>query len=637
MSNDPILFKYVKTHANPPPKLVQATNEDAKQVTFLKAASFNGYRHRGSNPSAVVTARLAHDPKVSISAIDTWFSRHLDIRGPFAPFDPARGDGPREHVAAIAGRALGLYAELLGASFLTCFKGGTIVGVEPLRGRPGQFQVTASIEVIDNIRPENFTATFRESLRITQGLLGRYPGADAAEQAVQEIKTRIIDRLRKISAMGHASETIVDMVYRQGIPFRHLGSGICRIGWGVNSCLLHDTVSQADSAVGEKICHRKHLTAQVLRSAGFPVPDHIVARTVPEAIEAARTIGYPLVVKPASRERSEGVTVNVGDEAQLVRAFEAARALGAEVLVERHIPGVTYRFQVVSGKVIYAVRRNPKSVTGDGTRTISRIVEDLNREAMRKPPWRRLKLWVQDEESDRELARQGFARDTVLAEGQIANLRDIPSDTWGGVTELLTGEIHPDNARLAVAATRAAGLSICGVDLISTDITRPWHENGAAINELNFMPQFRWSDREADSAAAPHALVANGGRIPVHIVCGDDAVLAHAAALRRRLASDGARLHLTTAAHSQDPDGAEIPMPQDTLLGRGIALLLRGDVEGLILAGSADEMLASGFAVDRADSLLIIGSDKEKAERIAAEIAGHIEVGTVEVLAASPA
>ncbi len=585
----------------------------------------------------LVPVRIAHDPKVSISATDTWFARHLDIAGPFAPFDPARGDGPREHVAAVAERALGLYGEFLGASYLTCFKGGTIVSVLPLKGRPGQFEVMAAIEVIDNIRSENFAATFREALRITQGLLGRYPGPEAAEQAVQEVKTRVIDRLRKISALGHASETIVDMVYRQGIPFRHLGSGICRIGWGVNSCLLHDTVSQDDSAIAEKICHRKNLTAHILRCAGFPVPDHVVARTVPEAIEAARTIGYPLVVKPASRERSEGVTVNVSGEAELVSAFEASRALDADVLVERHLPGITYRIQVAGGEVIYVVRRNPKSVRGDGTRTISQIVKDLNREAMRKPPWRRLKLWVQDEASDLELARQGFTRDTVLPEGQIANLRDIPSDTWGGVIELLSGEIHPDNARLALAATRAAGLSICGVDLISTDITRPWHENGAAINELNFMPQFRWSDREADSASAPHALVANGGRIPVHIVCCEDDVSDHAAALRRRLGGDGARLHLTTAAHCEDPGGAAIPMPQDTLLGRGIALLLRSDVEGLILAGSADEMLAGGFAVDRADSLLIVEADKKKAGRIAAEIAVHIEVGTVEVLTTSPA
>jgi cyanophycin synthetase len=583
-----------------------------------------------------VTVRLAHDPKVSISAIDTWLGQHLDIAGPFAPFNPGNGDGPRELVAALAQRALGLYGELLGASYLTCFSGGTIVSVEPLKGRPGQFEVQAAIEVIDNIRPENFTATFREALRITQGLLGRYPGPQAAERTLHEIKSRVIDRLRKLSSLGHASETIVDVAYRQGIPFRHLGSGICRIGWGVNSCLLHDTVSEADSAVGEKICHRKHLTAHVLRSAGFPVPDHIVTRTVPDAIEAARTIGYPLVVKPASRERSEGVSVNITGEAELVKAFEAARALEADVLVERHIAGTTYRIQVVRGEVIYVVKRNPKRVTGDGTRTISQIADDLDRDAMRKPPWRRLRLWVQDEASDRELARQGFTRSSVLPDGAIANLRDIPSDEWGGVTELLTRDIHPENARLALDATRAAGLSICGVDLISTDITRPWHENGAAINELNFMPQFRWSDREAEAARAPHALVANGGRIPVHIVCAEDSAVAHAAALRARM-GNGAPVHLTTATHSEGPDGAIIPMAQDTLLERGVALLMHGDVEGLILAGSSAEMLASGFAVDRADSVLIIAPDGAEAERIAAGIALHIEVGTVEIADCLPA
>jgi cyanophycin synthetase len=144
------------------------------------------------------------------------------------------------------------------------------------------------------------------------------------------------------------------------------------------------------------------------------------------------------------------------------------------------------------------------------------------------------------------------------------------------------------------------------VDLITTDITRPWHETGAMLNELNFYPQFRWSGREEDSCRAPGALVPHGGRIPVHIVCGDANALDHARTLRAQLEREGTKCYVSSANHSEDAQGNPVHLLQAGILDRGISLLLRPDVEGLILVGSLAEFLATGFAVDRIDSLKVI-------------------------------
>ena len=67
-------------------------------------------------------------------------------------------------------------------------------------------------------------------------------------------------------------------------------------------------------------------------------------------------------------------------------------------------------------------------------------------------------------------------------------LRRIESTDWGGVDEEVTALIHPDNLKAALMATELFGLDMAGIDIISTDISRPWFETGAVINEVNFAP-----------------------------------------------------------------------------------------------------------------------------------------------------
>jgi hypothetical protein len=49
--------------------------------------------------------------------------------------------------------------------------------------------------------------------------------------------------------------------------------------------------------------------------------------------------------------------------------------------------------------------------------------------------------------------------------------------------------LHPVNLAAALAAAEAFRLEVAGVDMISTDISVPWTENGAAINAVNGGPR----------------------------------------------------------------------------------------------------------------------------------------------------
>lgn len=122
---------------------------------------------------------------------------------------------------------------------------------------------------------------------------------------------------------------------------------------------------------------QQRTTANVLRVAGLPAPIHGLVTAESDAISAAKKIGYPVVIKPSDRDRGEGVTVDVSDEAGLQLAFAHAKesSRSKQVIVERQVAGVCHRLFVANDKLLYAVKRHPMSVTGDAQHTIQELVD----------------------------------------------------------------------------------------------------------------------------------------------------------------------------------------------------------------------------------------------------------------------
>lgn len=93
-------------------------------------------------------------------------------------------------------------------------------------------------------------------------------------------------------------------------------------------------------------CRDKHQTRQLLAAAGVPQPRSILVETAEQAVEAARLIGYPVVLKPRALAASLGVVL-VADEAELLAQFGFARdttvpgalSYDVSVLVEEYADG----------------------------------------------------------------------------------------------------------------------------------------------------------------------------------------------------------------------------------------------------------------------------------------------------------
>ena len=144
----------------------------------------------------------------------------------------------------------------------------------------------------------------------------------------------------------------------------------------------------------------------------------------------------------------------------------------------------------------------------------------------RLPPWKRSGIQPLDDMAVQMLSRQRWTVDSVPEKQTFVALRRIETTAWGGVDEDVTSTLHPDNVKVAVDASKLFGLEVAGIDIVSPNITQPWHSNGAIINEVNFAPLL--GGAEISRSKIPRfleTLIKDDGRIPIHVYIGGSEVL----------------------------------------------------------------------------------------------------------------
>lgn len=109
----------------------------------------------------------------------------------------------------------------------------------------------------------------------------------------------------------------------------------------------------------------EYAARDLLSAYGIPVPRVVLARTVDEAVEAARQIGYPVVLKVASPDISHktdvgGVALDLVDAPSLRAAWARMEAKVRASLPSARIEGFEVETQVPPGKeVLLGIQRDP--------------------------------------------------------------------------------------------------------------------------------------------------------------------------------------------------------------------------------------------------------------------------------------
>jgi cyanophycin synthetase len=305
-----------------------------------------------------------------------------------------------------------------------------------------------------------------------------------------------VARLRTLAhevCLGPSTKAIVDAAVERGIPVRRLNTAsLVQFGYGSKQRKVLAAETDRTGAIAQEIAQDKELTRQLLYEAGIPVPNGRPVESADDAWKAAEEIGVPVVIKPRDGNQGRGVGLNLTTREQVAKAYEAAKQESSLVIVEKYAEGKDYRLLVVGSQVVAASRREPAQVVGNGSHTITQLIDIANLDPRRADGHATAlsKIYL-DPVSLAVLNEQGLTPEAVPAKDQVVLIRRNANLSTGGTAIDVTDEVHPEIRGLAVEAAQVVGLDICGIDLVARDISQPLREQGGVIVEVNAGPGLR--------------------------------------------------------------------------------------------------------------------------------------------------
>lgn len=500
------------------------------------------------------------------------------------------------YIPAMISRVLLMVREFLQGVKIPVFDTGKIVAIKKIHhGNDQKYQVTLSIAQIDNIPEHPYIVAIETALEVIKRYQNVPFSLDALEGFYDFINTKIIQPLGKSSGSGKSTIPVLSAAYERDISFHHFGNGVYQLGWGAKSILMNRSMVESDSQIGSQMAHNKVSTANVIRMAGMPAPVHVVINDKKMLFKTAEKLGWPLVVKPADLDRGEGVSVGLNDRESLEKGFNTAFRVSRSkrIIIEKEVPGVCHRIFVAYGKILYVVKRLPKSVIGDGERTLKELIDRANEHEKLLPPWKRSENFPMDDLAMASIQEAGLTLEAIPEKGRVVSLRKIESTQWGGYDEDMTSSIHPANREIALKSADLFRLSVAGIDIISEDISKPWYENGAIINEVNFSPLFGGGEISKRSIPAFFEIMMGGGDgfIPVNVFIGNAQAWEKAKNEHRVWMDNGINGCITSSTVTLKPDGSILHFEFTTLKQRLKALMIDRSVEALIVVAMSKKEL----------------------------------------------
>lgn len=473
-------------------------------------------------------------------------------------------------------------------------------------GVPGKFLVAVTYKSEPGMR-----FLLEVAVELVQALVDNTPYP--LQERIQEGRG-IVER----AAFGPSTYAIVSAAERRKIPFERLEDGLVRLGYGNRMRYIQAAVSGQTSAVAVDIAGNKQLTRQLLEQAGLPAPAGRIVRSPEEAIDVARDFGGPVVVKPLDGNQGKGVSLNLSDPADIATAYKAACEYSRYVVVERLARGRDYRVIVINGRLIAASEKTPAHVTGDGQHTIRELVDIANQDPRRgdnhsKP----LSKISWDAIVESFLARSGRTTDTIPAAGETVLLRESANLSTGGEARDVTDDVHPEIAEMCERASRVIGLDICGIDLVTPDISQPWSGEGGII-ELNAAPGLRMHHHPASGkprdvgAAIVDMLFPDGsdGRVPIVSITGTNGKTTTTRMMGHVFCATGKTVGMTTT------DGIWIncrEIARGDMTGPWSARVVLHDpsVEVAVLETARGGIVRSGLGYDWSDIAVLTNVDAD--------------------------
>ncbi|WP_353776865.1 cyanophycin synthetase [Winogradskyella sp. 3972H.M.0a.05] len=368
--------------------------------------------------------------------------------------------------------------------------------------------------------------TAKAAVRICEALI-------AGEEYDMTEDIQHMRELREADRLGPSTGSIVAEAEARGIPWIRLNKySLCQLGYGANQKRIQATVTSETSSIGVELACDKEDTKYLLEQAEVEVPRGDIIRRERSLEEACDYVGFPLVIKPIDGNHGRGITVDIQNYDDALVAFRAAKesSRSGVIIVEKFIKGEDYRLLVINNKLVAAALRSPAHVVGDGKSTVQELIDEVNSDPRRGYGHEKVLTQITTNELTKTIIKDaGYTLDSVLADGEKLVLKDTANLSTGGTAEDVTDIVHPANVSMAERISKIIDLDICGIDVMTTDITKPLSETGGAVLEVNAGPGFRM--HLAPTVGLPRNVAApvidklfpqkgDTGRIPIVAITG---------------------------------------------------------------------------------------------------------------------
>ncbi len=299
--------------------------------------------------------------------------------------------------------------------------------------------------------------------------------------------------LREDSRLGPSTGSIVQEAVARGIPYLRLnGQSLVQLGHGIHQKRIRATITSRTSNIGVEIACDKEETKQLLESYEIPVPKGRVVRSEEGLKDALEVVGYPCVIKPIGGNHGRGATIGIKSWEEALPALAKAKEISRSVIVERYITGLDHRLLVINHQFVAGAKRTPACVIGDGVHTIRQLADEVNKDPRRGYGHEKVLTRIDiDDHTEKLLARRGMTADSVPPKDEVVYLKATANLSTGGTATDVTEVVHPYNVFMAERISRIIDLDICGIDIMTDDITQPLTETGGAVLEVNAAPGFR--------------------------------------------------------------------------------------------------------------------------------------------------
>lgn len=471
----------------------------------------------------------------------------------------------------------------------------------------------------------------RAAVRLCQSIIdtGHYP-QEELEQDLKDLRMLWAD-----ASLGPSTEVLVKEAEAREIPWFQLSArSMIQLGYGVHQKRLQATLSNNTGILAVELACDKEGTKKILGDAGVPVPRGTVIGYLDELEEAIAAVGgFPIVIKPLDGNHGRGITIDINSWEAAEEAYDAAREVSRQVIVERYYRGRDHRVLVVNGKVVAVAERVPAHVKGDGKSTIEELIEKTNQDPRRGEGHDNVLTKIEvDRTSWQLLEKQGYTLTTVLPEGEICYLRATANLSTGGTAVDRTDDIHPENIWLAQRVAKIIGLDIAGIDVVTADISRPLREVDGVIVEVNAAPGFRMhvcpSEGIPRNVAEPvlKMLFPSGSpsRVPIIAITGTNGKTTTTRLIAHIFKQTGQVVGYTTTDGTYI--GEYLVEPGDNTGPQSAQLILQDPtVEVAVLESARGGILRSGLAFSTCDVGVVLN--------VAADHLGLGDINTIEQMA----